>query len=87
MLSERLTILLILLMSLTSCSTIEVSHVPLECEGQPLFPLDIMFLPEDLDGAKPEFLRKWKERIIILRERIDYQCELMKEHNRLHEGL
>ena len=83
--SKRLIAPVILLTILTSCSTLKIVHEPVGCEGQPMFPLDIAFLPEDLEGAKPDLIDKFRERIIILRERINTQCKINAEHDRLHE--
>lgn len=82
---KKLIAPVILLTILTSCSTLKIVHEPVGCEGQPLFPLDIAFLPEDLEGAKPDLIDKFRDRIIILRERINTQCKINAKHDKLHD--
>jgi hypothetical protein len=76
----------ILLTILTSCSTLEIVHNPVGCEGEPVFPAEIAFLDEEVKGANKAMVDKFKKRIKILRERIKTQCKLNAEHDKLHES-
>lgn len=75
----------ILLTTLTSCSSIEIIHEPVGCEGQPVFPPEIAFTPDDVEGANKAMVDKFKKRIVILRERINSQCAINKDHDKIHD--
>jgi hypothetical protein len=60
-------------------------HEPVGCVGQPIFDRSIDFTESEVDGMTQEVYDKIKTRIIILRERINTQCAINEEHDKLHD--
>ena len=70
--------------SLTACSTLEVVHAPVGCEGQPKVSLGLT--QEEYDDTSKAVLDKVTIFAKTLRARIDAQCEINAEHDRLHSS-
>lgn len=81
---RSLSAILLTIFSLTGCSTLKIVHVPVGCEGQPN--VSINFDDKEAETITDDMLLKLTIFATTLRERINSQCEINKEHDRLHEG-
>ena len=80
--NQVLTILTIF--SLSACSSVEVVHAPVKCLGQPA--VSIGLTQSEYDDTSKEVLDKMVIFAKTLRARIDAQCEINAEHDRLHSN-
>ena len=77
-------LIVLITFSLTACSTLEVVHAPVGCEGQSKVSLGLT--QDEYDGTSKTVLDKITIFAKALRARIDTQCKINSEHDRLHSG-
>jgi hypothetical protein len=68
--------------SLSACTTIELIHVPVGCEGQPKVSLNLT--DEEAEVITDEMETKIIRFATTLRERINTQCEINYQHDEIH---
>ena len=81
---KSLVLTLSISFSLSACSTLEVVHAPVGCEGQPKVSLGLT--QEEDDDTSKAVLDKITIFAKTLRARIDAQCAINAEHDRLHSS-
>ena len=65
----------------TACSTIEIVHEPVGCLGQPN---QVTFGAEELEKMESDTFEKVLKMASIYHERIESQCQINAEHDKLH---
>ena len=68
--------------NLSACTTIELIHVPVGCEGQPKVSLNLT--DEEAEVITDEMETKIVLFATTLRERINTQCQINKIHDEIH---
>jgi hypothetical protein len=74
-------IIAVVLIALTACSTIEIIHEPVGCVGQPVLP---NFTATELELLSDETFEKMMTIVATYHERINTQCKINSEHDKLH---
>ena len=69
-------------MSLMGCSAIELAHEPVDCLGQPQVSLNLT--RDEANLFTDDMRLKMRKFAVTLRERINTQCNINKEHDELH---
>lgn len=82
---KKLALIVLTAFSLTACSTIEVVHAPVGCLGQPSVSLGLT--QSEYDTIAPAAVDKIVVFAKTLRLRIDAQCKINIEHDRIHGDL
>ena len=78
-------LIIILSLFLSSCSTLEIAHDPLNCINQRIALLhESMTFEERMTIPDPAFA-KIEKYITKYKKRIESQCELIKRHNNNHK--
>ena len=81
---KDLLLMLLIACSLTACTSTEIVHTPIGCLGQPVTSVDLT--QEEYDSMSTELLNKFLLHSQILRKRIDTQCEINLNYDKLYEG-
>lgn len=80
---KNLSVIVLILFSV-GCSTIELAHVKVGCEGQPQTNLN--FTDEEAELITEAMLTKMVIFGTTLRQRIESQCEINKKHDKLFDN-
>ena len=79
----KLTLIMMILINfLMACSSIEIAHSPVNCLGQP--EIKHNFTAEEKQNITDDMALKIRRFAVTLRERINSQCLINKEHDKLH---
>ncbi len=81
---KNLVLMILIACSLSACSTLEVVHAPVNCEGQQKVSLGLT--QAEYDDTSKAVLDKITIFAKTLRARIDAQCKINEEHDRLHSS-
>lgn len=76
---KRAASLSVIALILCSCSTIEIMHVPVGCEGQPI--ISHNFTEEEAEILTDDMVDKMTLFAVTLRERIETQCAINHKHD------
>jgi len=74
------------MIGLASCKTIELAHSPIGCIDKSMKRLSERFTGEELNNMPDYIFDTYEEHIIMYQERILSQCNVNKEHDRLHKN-
>ena len=79
---KNLVLIALITFSLSACSTLEVVHAPVGCEGQPK--VSIGLTQAEYDDTSKAVIDKVVVFAKTLRARIDAQCKINYEHDKIH---
>ena len=88
---ELKTALKLILVSLAAigllgCETLEIAHNPIGCIDKSMTRLSERFTDEELNNIPDNVFDTYEEHISMYQQRILSQCEVNKEHDRLHKN-
>lgn len=77
-------LMILTIFSLSACSSVEVVHAPVKCIGQPA--VSVGLTQGEYDDTSKAVLDKVVIFAKTLRARIDAQCAINLEHDKLHSN-
>lgn len=81
---KRIVMSVLVIFSLSACSTMEIVHAELKLPCMPEH--GVTFKSGETAPMSDELYSKFEKIIITYKKRIELQCRLAEQHNQLHES-